>query len=149
MRSFERLLVVATAVAVAAAFVSVSAAVWTTTAVGGPQPIIAAQIAAPSGLTVVKATCVAHSQFTLRFNWTASTPTTYITGYEIAQGPSATGPFTDMYAVAGAGTVTYTTGNRTDWSTTYFFAVRAVAGTWSSTNAVSASFKTPKFANCN
>ena len=152
MRFRDRIVLCLAVAAAAACVVSTAGAVWSQTVIGGPEAISTATLAAPTGLTVVKSACVNNSYFTLRFRWTASNPTTSITGYEIAYGPSASGPWTDTYATTtGTGTITWISPyppGRTDWQSVGYYSVRATHGTWSSAMTVSARYTAPR-TNCN
>ena len=123
------------AVACAAAFVSVAAAVWTKTAVVVQGSLVTgvAPTGTPGRPTVTK-TCIGSGhQYTLTFVWTAPGVLTGVKGYGIDYSTTGTaGTFTNfVVGVSGSGTLTATSPVLVYTATTnYWYAVQATAGKW-------------------
>jgi hypothetical protein len=140
-----RLTLLAAGLAVAAAVLAgIAGAAWTSGVSAGPMTVATGHIAAPSGLSVSQASCSFLSRFTIKFSWTAASPTTGVSGYEIAYSSDDGSTWTNQYGpVTPAGTTTFTSPNRTDWSKTYLFRVSSLGpGNWTAPSA-SVSYTTP------
>ncbi len=145
MPRLARLSVLAAGFALAAALLAgVAGASWSSGASAGPLSVATGHIAAPSGLSVSQASCSFLSRFTIKFSWTAPSPTTGVSGYEIAYSSDGGSTWTNQYGpVTPASTTTYTSPNRTDWSKTYLFRVSSLGpGSWTASSA-SVSYTTP------
>lgn len=142
MRKAVRLSIVAAGVAVATALVAgVAAAAWTSSVSAGPMAVATGHIAAPSGLSVSQASCTFLSRFTINFSWTAASPTTGVSGYEIAYSTDGGSTWTNQYGPVTS--TTFTSPNRTDWSKAYLFRVTSLGpGNWTAPSA-SVSYTTP------
>ena len=145
MPRLARLTVLAAGFALAAALLAgVAGASWSNSATAGPLSVATGHIAAPSGLSVSQASCNFLSRFTIKFTWTAPSPTTGVSGYEIAYSSDGGSTWANQYGpVTPASTTTYTSPNRTDWSKTYLFRVSSLGpGSWTASSA-SVSYTTP------
>lgn len=114
------------AAAVGAALVAASAAsaTFTSSAVGGPQALSSAALAAPTGLT---GSC---SNSIVTLSWTA-TASTFATGHEVLRGTTSGGPYTLLATVTPRTTTTRTDATVNGLSV-YYYVVRAYFGNWRS-----------------
>lgn len=145
MPRLARLALLAACVAVAAALLTgVAGAAWTSGVSSGPMTVSTGSIAAPSSLAVTQASCSFLSHFTIKFAWTAASPTTGVSGYAIASSSDGGSTWTTQYSsIAPASTTSYTSPNRNDWSKTYLFRISALGpGSWSATSPT-VSYTTP------
>ena len=137
------LLTVLAGLAIAAAGAAAAGANWSKSVTGGPMAITTGKIAAPSGLAITRPSC-AKAGFTLKFAWTPASPTTGISGYEIQRSSDGGSTWANEDGPVNPATASsYTTGNRTDWSTTYLFRVSSLGpGNWTAAST-SVSYTTP------
>ncbi|HET7566990.1 MAG TPA: hypothetical protein VFJ91_03305 [Gaiellaceae bacterium] len=102
---------------------------WAGSAIGGPESLVSATLDAPTGISVVRGTCVKHSSYPLVVSWTGSTSPA-VAGYEIFQSTTSGGPYTSLGTVSAA-TRSYTDSSTT-YNTTYYYVVKSLRNTWRS-----------------
>jgi hypothetical protein len=125
------------ACAVALAVVSRAGANFQASASVAQGAISTATVAAPSTFT---ATCVKNSSYTVNFAWTAlGAP---VDGYAIYSGTSPGSYPTLVATLSGGGTASASQTLALTKNTTYYFAIKSTARTWTSVFSAASSFTT-------
>lgn len=112
---------------------------WVNTPTGGPESLASATLDAPTGMAVVRGTCVKHASYPLVVSWNASTSPA-VAGYEIFQATTSGGPYTSLGTVSAA-TTSYTD-STTTYNTTYYYVVKSLRNSWRSPASAQASATT-------
>jgi hypothetical protein len=153
VRSRNRLLVCAAAVATAALVVSAAGAFWGASTAAGPVSITTGHLATPTNLRATTTNCKPAVSFTVTFTWTASNPTAGISGYEIDAATTTGGPYTYVLAtVPGATTATYAytvPDSLNYWGITSYIVIHAIATSpWLSPNSAEVVYRAPSRTTC-
>ncbi len=136
----RRLTATAAALATAGLLANYAFATFTPTAASASQSITTATLAAPTGLSAARGTCVILTSTQVNLNWTA-TPSTSADGYEILRSTTNGGPYTSIATVNGRTTTTYIDATVT-FSTTYYYVIKAKRNLWRSATSNQASITT-------
>lgn len=102
-------------------------------------------LAPPTAPAAIPGTCDILTGDTVLVSWTPSS-STWADGYEVARSTAAGGPFSVVGTVVGGLTVTYLD-TSVNFSTTYYYVVRATKFAWRSTDT-SAVSRTTKSSLC-
>jgi hypothetical protein len=137
----KRRLLVAVGLLAAVGMLSVGAfATWVSSATA-QQTISSAVLAAPTGTTASRSTCIPAVQAQVLVTWTP-TSSTFADGYQVLRSMTSGGPYTPVGTVSGHATTSFTD-DTVVFSTTYHYVVRATRNQWRSPDSAQASVTTP------
>lgn len=118
----------------------VALAVFTHTATGGPLTLATATLSPPTDMTATQVNCRTNKNPEIEVSWTATT-STYASSYTVERATASAGPYTALGSVAIGKTSYIDKSVSLGYSTTYYYRVTTVYGSWSATSTV-ASVKT-------
>jgi hypothetical protein len=118
----------------------VALAVFNKAVTGGPQTVATSTLAPAKGLAAAQVNCRLDKNPEIEVSWTATT-STYASSYTVERATASAGPYTALGSVAIGKTSYIDKSVSLGYSTTYYYRVTTVYGSWSATSTV-ASVKT-------
>ncbi len=140
----RRRILLTAAVVAAVGTANTAVAAFTPTAPSASNSISTATLAAPTGLSAARGTCVILTSTQINLSWTA-TASAFADGYQILRSTTDGGPYTTIASVSGRNTTT-SVDTTVAFSTTYYYVVKATRNLWRSTPSNQASVTTQTLA---